>query len=505
MTRGVPGDLDDITRRYLARLPTAPPPDLGGSEWTPLIDGSEYFPALAEAIDDTEPGDCLFVLGLQLDPDVDLRGHSRESAEWSPIGMVLAKAAGRGVDVRIILAGSVFTGGMPFRVGPFVGNVAAARELRSIRTPEDDGAPPLQHRVLLDWSGHRLGSNHQKAIVITRRGTLEAYVGGIDVAAGRGDGPPHVQMRRGDTPWGWHDAAQRLRGPVAQGVWEVARERWREAASLPARPAWYRGAGIGRLNPMPVPPDPGPAPDVPGAGERDQAIQILRSYGRWKQHPPPPAPRRPWAHIPAEGVQEVFHALAHAIDAARDYVYVEDQYFREYPGGDQRFELYGHLRDAAARGVRLLLIGSGVRRPDDVRGGLANRELPPDIRRKVVDPLPEATRTNVAFFRVEGVTVHAKVVLVDDRFACIGSANIFSRSMVGTDHELSVAVVDGGTAVRDLRVRLWADHMRIPDSDHTDRAQIVDLASGLGAWRAAWAQPGAEIAPVGPPLVLVGP
>jgi phosphatidylserine/phosphatidylglycerophosphate/cardiolipin synthase-like enzyme len=498
--------IDSLTERYLAPLTTAPPIDAGRSEWTPLIDGCEYLPALAESIAGTGGGDHLFVLGLQLDPDVDLRGRDPSAPDWEPIRLTLAAAAARGVDVRVILAGSVFTGGMPFRVGPFVGNVETARDLRTTSAPGRDGEPPpLADRVLLDWSGHRLGSNHQKAVVVTRGDELEAYVGGMDIAAGRWDGPPHESMRRGDAAWGWHDAAQRLRGPAAERVWEVARDRWREAASLPARPAWYREAGFGRLNPERVPPDPGPPPDTAELGPFDQRIQILRSYGPWKQHPPPPAPRRGWTHLPEGGVHEVFEALAHAIDAARHYVYIEDQYFREYPGGDSRFELYGRLRDAAARGVKVLLLGGGVRRPDDVRGGLANRELPPDIRRKVVESLPPEGRANVAFFRVENLTVHSKVVLVDDRFACIGSANIFSRSMAGTDHELSVAVIGGGTEIRDLRVRLWADHMRIPTTDVDEGGRLNDLDAALARWRPEWAPGGVDAPPVTHPLVLVGP
>jgi phosphatidylserine/phosphatidylglycerophosphate/cardiolipin synthase-like enzyme len=254
-----------------------------------------------------------------------------------------------------------------------------------------------------------------------------------------------------------------------------------------------------------MPAEPGPAPPAEPTGAYDYRLAVLRSYGPWKQHPPRPVPRRPWKHRPPGGVHEIFAALAHAIDAARSYVYVEDQYFKEFPGGDARFELYPHLRDAAARGVRVLLVGSGVSRPDDIRGGTVNRTLTADIRRKVVEPLPPDAQRNVAVFRVEGVTVHAKIVLVDDRFACIGSANLFSRSMVGTDHELSVAVVDAGTRVRDLRVRLWSDHLRLDPADPEVRARLEDLETSLGAWRPEWRLPGSSPPHLGPALALVGP
>ncbi len=137
--------------------------------------------------------------------------------------------------------------------------------------------------------------------------------------------------------------------------------------------------------------------------------------------------------------------------------------------------------------MRVLLVGSGVRRPDDVGDGPANTRLPGDIARKVVAPLDDRGRENVALYRIEGVTVHSKIVLVDDRFACLGSANLFSRSMAGTDHELSVAVVDTGDAVRDLRVRLWSDHLRLDPNHPVVAADLGDLDVALGAWRPSWA------------------
>ena len=72
---------------------------------------------------------------------------------------------------------------------------------------------------------------------------------------------------------------------------------------------------------------------------------MLRSFGPWKHHRPLPLAHRRWTHVPERGVREVFATLVAAIDAARELVYVEDQYFREYIGGDRRFELYRHLRD----------------------------------------------------------------------------------------------------------------------------------------------------------------
>ena len=118
-----------------------------------------------------------------------------------------------------------------------------------------------------------------------------------------------------------------------------------------------------------------------------------------------------------------------------------------------------------------------------------NRTVNRDLRTKLVGALPVAARGNVAQLRVENLTVHAKVVLIDDVFACIGSANFFSRSMTGVDCELSAAVATNTSLVRDLRVALWAEHLRAPLSDGL-RAALEDLDLALGIWRPEWAVDG---------------
>jgi phosphatidylserine/phosphatidylglycerophosphate/cardiolipin synthase-like enzyme len=211
----------------------------------------------------------------------------------------------------------------------------------------------------------------------------------------------------------------------------------------------------------------------------------------------------------------VYLTLVQAIGAAQRYVYIEDQYFFEYPGGDHRFELYPHLHAAAARGVKVILVGSGTRDPAEI-APLINATVNKDLQAKIIDPLPRPLRRNVGLWRVEHLTVHTKVVLVDDVFAAVGSANFFSRSMAGVDTELTAALVSTGDAVRDLRVRLWAEHLRCPVTDDL-LPYLRDLDLALGIFRAewlpgdapagTWRRPGmpAGFAPLESVLTLVGP
>jgi phosphatidylserine/phosphatidylglycerophosphate/cardiolipin synthase-like enzyme len=215
------------------------------------------------------------------------------------------------------------------------------------------------------------------------------------------------------------------------------------------------------LNPSIVSADVEPAPTQPAGRAPGTAVQILRSVGPWYIDSPVPSERRHYDAAPPEGVHEVYLTLVQAIGAARRYVYIEDQYFSEYPGGDRRFELYTHLSAAAARGVKVIFVGSGTRDPAEA-APLINRTVNKDLQRMVIDPLPPTARRNVGLWRVEHLTVHTKLVLVDDGFASVGSANLYSRSMAGVDTELNAAMVTTGNDVRDLRVRLWAEHLRTP-------------------------------------------
>jgi len=73
------------------------------------------------------------------------------------------------------------------------------------------------------------------------------------------------------------------------------------------------------------------------------------------------------------------------------------------------------------------------------------------------------------------VFVHSKVLVVDDRVAILGSANLNDRSLVGySDSELGAVLWDhdddGGKvgAVKDLRLRLWRQYLGLAGDGSTD-------------------------------------
>lgn len=458
------------------------------TEWHPLVDGEAYFTELDAHFQRAGAGDTVLIAGLELDPQIDLRGRQDSDPDYLALGDQVVQLAANGVDVRLLIAGRVFPASVPWGggMGPFRENAHIAQELRRRRVPGAD-RPPLEGRVLLDFSGAILGSNHQKTVVVHVGGHLTSFVGGIDLGADRFDAGPHDRLRTNDERWGWHDMAVRLRGEGARRVWEIFRQRWQETMTLPGEHYLHTPLDRRRLNPRHPLPPPGPAPEVAPVPSPGVSVRVLRSTYRRKVESRLPFKRRKWDALPPTGLQQVFRTLVTAMSAAERYIYMEDQYLEESVGGDAAFELYPYLLAAALRGVKIILVGSGTRDPEDpgAHPTPINRELNPDLQQKLVDPLPLELRDNVAVYRIDNCTVHAKLTLIDDTFANIGSANIFSRSMLGTDSEMSAAVTTSTTLVRDLRVAVWGEHLRAPMTEGLTAA-LEDLDLALGIWRTSW-------------------
>jgi phosphatidylserine/phosphatidylglycerophosphate/cardiolipin synthase-like enzyme len=74
---------------------------------------------------------------------------------------------------------------------------------------------------------------------------------------------------------------------------------------------------------------------------------------------------------------------------------------------------------------------------------------------------------------VEPVYVHAKIGIVDDRWLCIGSANLNEHSLFN-DTEACVITTDE-RLVRETRLRLWREHLRRDDVDGPPHEVIDQL------------------------------
>ena len=81
-------------------------------------------------------------------------------------------------------------------------------------------------------------------------------------------------------------------------------------------------------------------------------------------------------------------------------------------------------------------------------------------------------------WRYREIYIHSKLMLVDDVFMTLGSANLNQRSMA-VDSEINIATVDYRVA-RDLRKRVWRMHSGgLVDGGGGTKAEIIDA---YGKW-----------------------
>jgi phosphatidylserine/phosphatidylglycerophosphate/cardiolipin synthase-like enzyme len=461
-----------------------------GAAWTSgnrvetLVHGATYFGRLLEAVRGLDARDQLFFTDWRGDPDERL-GDSPETA----IGAVLSEAVHRGVSVKGLLWRSHAD-----RLG------FSAKENRHLGTAVNAAGG----EVLLDQRVRLGGSHHQKLVVI-RHGDGKAqdlaFVGGIDLCHSRHDDADHLgdaQRQPMSSVYGatppWHDVQVAIEGPAVADLDFTFRERWADPSPLSRDPMGilhdllrhtHRRAST--LPPM--------APDPPAGGTH--SVQVLRTYGR-RQRGYPFAP---------QGERSIARGYKKALRRARRLIYIEDQFLWSN-------EVMRPFADALVANPQLHLIAI-VPRYFDQAGALT---LPPNQvgREQAVKALVDAAGDRVAVFDVENrlgvpVYVHAKVCVIDDVWTSVGSDN-FNRRSWSHDSEIACAVMDdehdsrepidpaglGDGArkyARDLRLRLWREHLGRADGDDNDLvdpaeavARFRDTAAALERWHSGGAR-----------------
>lgn len=311
--------------------------------------------------------------------------HDDPAAER--IAQALAAAAARGVEVHVVVDG--------------FGSLATLDALRQWMQPA--GVRLEVFRPLDRWwawlQPGQLRRLHQKLCAVDGR---VAYVGGINVIDDRHD------LRHG-----WFDAprldyAIEVQGPLAEQVQRATRAMWARANLGHGWRDELRGL---MRSPAPV----------------DQGLELLRRL-RVRS-------RRDRTRARADPVQAAFvvrdnlrqrraieRSYVDAIRSARHRVDIAVPYF--YPG--QQFRKA--LRQAARRGVRVRLLLQG--KFDYRIAALAARALYDELRLH-----------GVRIFEYTPAFLHAKVAVVDDDWATVGSSNIDPLSLL-LNLEANVVVRD---------------------------------------------------------------
>jgi phospholipase D1/2 len=305
------------------------------------------------------------------------------------------------------------------------------------------------------------GSHHQKFVVVD--GGL-AFLGGMDVCEARWDDRRHLadnplRLSHGRPQKPYHDVQAWLAGrEPARALEDLFSERWRRAGGPPLELRSANRPEVSVRASLPI-------------GETTVALS--------RTDPQPDG----------NTLREVERLFEDAIAAADRLIYVETQYLSSR-----------RMREALVRRMR----ASGRPRPEIVivvneQAEALKEELAVGLRqaRNLHALRDTASRTGCSlgcyFSLCDGAHetfratyIHSKLMIVDDRFLTVGSANLTNRSM-GLDSELHVAWEHEGEdgwlidTIRNVRVSLLAEHAGLSSADAASLGAIEGLVSMLDA------------------------
>jgi phosphatidylserine/phosphatidylglycerophosphate/cardiolipin synthase-like enzyme len=282
-----------------------------------------------------------------------------------------------------------------------------------------------------------------------------------------------------------HDVHCRVRGPAARRLLDVFNERW---SFHPRREAVDKGMKhLGSSAPHPA--------NMPRHHSR---VQIARTYASGTRPRATPLDVTallnpsagmneltslllkfdPFAGYPfaPSGKTETWEMVETAIARAKRFIYIENQYLTSIP-------LAQRLAAALPRLHHLTILITAWSDMDSDAAVSRTRQCLQVLR--AADSTGKKLRV---FTRTRGTRayVHAKVFIFDDEFAIVASANGARRSF-NCDSEASVGIFDvsHGDEVnlcfaRRLRMRLWAEHLKI--ANEPDLWAIADGVGGVALW-----------------------
>lgn len=489
------------------------------AQW--LVDGRDYMWNVSRAISMAQ--DVIYIHDWWLSPELYMRRPSAISHKWR-LDRLLKKKAEEGVKIFVIMYRNI-NSAVP------IDSEYTKFSLLDLHPNIFVQRSPNQYKTNVFFWAH-----HEKICVVDH--TI-AFCGGVDLCFGRWDTPQHsvvddkltgfeptdtprdadhcqlwpgkdysnprvLDFFRLDDPYGemydrskvprmpWHDIGMQIVGQPARDLTRHFVQRWNYLLRQrkPTRPTPF----------LLPPPDFNPA-DLASLGlDGTCNIQILRSASEWS------------IGTPNKVEHSIMNAYVKLIEKSDHFVYIENQFFIsscEVDGtkvhnsiGDALVERI--IRAAANQeswlAVIVIPLMPGFQNTVDQQDGTSVRlimqyqfrsinrgESSIFGRLRAAGLHPEDW---IQFYSLrswgkigpskalvtEQLYIHAKIMVVDDRYAIIGSANINERSMLGSrDSEVAAVVWDSdmldstmagepykvGRFAHTLRMRLMREHLGV--------------------------------------------
>jgi phospholipase D1/2 len=361
-----------------------------------LVDAGNYFGALREALINARS--TVFILGWDLDSRTRLVGDRGRADDGFPEGFVdfLTALVKRRPQLTVHLL--VWDHSVLY---------ALERELFPVVSLR--WRMPRRIRYCLDDDLPAGASHHQKIVVVD---DTVAFVGGLDVTIRRWDSTEHrLDDARRIDPGGelyppFHDVQAVIDGTAARALAELVRERWKRGAcerTPPIRP-------LGDPWPQSI------APDVTGVD-----VGIARTYPAFEE---------------TGEVRECEALFFDSIDRAERTIFIENQFLTATRFAER---LAGRLREKPELEVVIVA-------PKTAHSWLEAQTMQAGLVRfmRVFESAGASERVSLLYPQVSDggrsvdTMVHSKVMIVDDVFLRVGSANLNNRSF-GLDTECDLA------------------------------------------------------------------
>ncbi|MEJ2391577.1 MAG: VTT domain-containing protein [Gammaproteobacteria bacterium] len=409
-----------------------------------IIDGESYFRAVREALCNAKR--CIFIIGWDI--------HS---------------------EVRLVRSNN--NDGYPEKLGPLLDSLARERRQLNIYILDWDFAMiyAMEREFFphyrLQWKSHDRvhfcldgnhpvgASQHQKIVVVDDR---IAFCGGLDLSKWRWDTSEHnidneLRIDPDGKPYPpFHDVQILLDADAAAALGELARERWHTAVGSKAVEA-ERAIEEDQWPPSVV------------VAQQNVNIGIARTLPAYKGR---------------KEVREVERLYLDSIASAQTFIYMENQYLSSH-----RIVCALAKRLKESDGPQVIIV------MPEKTGGWLEQHTMDVLRARVLQQLRDADvhdRFRIYYVRLAkdphvSLMVHAKVMIIDDCFARVGSANASNRSM-GLDSECDIAVEssdtqDCGTAITCFRRRLLAEHLGVEVDDvanaEQEHASLIEAVESL--------------------------
>jgi phospholipase D1/2 len=508
------------------------------AQW--LVDGRDYMWNVSRAINMAR--DVIYIHDWWLTPELYMRRPAAISQKWR-LDRLLQRKAREGVKVFVIV----------YR------NVEAAIPIDSEYTKFS--LLNLHPNIFVQRSPNQFKKNqfffahHEKICIVDHD---VAFVGGIDLCFGRWDCPQHpvaddkpTGFEQTDSPkdaehcqlfpgkdysnprvqdfyslrepyeemydrsrvprMPWHDISMQVVGQPARDLTRHFVQRWNYVR---------RGRKPTRPTPFLLPPPDSNVEDLEALGLTGTCeVQILRSATAWSLG----------IDYTEASIQSAYVKM---IEDSDHFVYMENQFFITSTEtlntkiqnriGDALVERIARAyeNDEDWRAVIIIPLMPGFQNEVNEQDGTSVRlilqcqfrsicrgehSIFGRLRAMGIEPedyiqffsLRQWGKLNNRVLTTEQLYIHAKCIIVDDRVALIGSANINERSMLGTrDSETAAIVRDTdmlwstmagkpyrvGRFAHTLRLRLMREHLGLDVDEILEEERMGDVAMGRGGF-----------------------